>query len=112
MNSGSFAELPWDLIARLSVTLASLSIVLYIVSRVIYGIARHALHILILALAIAGAAQTGQFLREHQLLEYKNWAPQLAKLHIYFVENHPVPQSYVDQAIQLAKSNWVKLTSA
>jgi hypothetical protein len=103
----SFADLPWDLIAKISVTCASLVVILFLASRVLYDIARRAFNLTVLAFALVGCSYVYQLLRDHQ-----SWGLQLTKLNAYLAQHHPGPSSYLDQANALVASVWERFVSA
>ena len=70
----AFAELPWDVIWKASVTLAAVAVLLLFTSRIVVEIVKRAITVLLCVLVVVGAYHSYKFVKEGGLLEAQIWS--------------------------------------
>ena len=79
----AFIELPWDVIWKASVTLASISVLLLFTSKIVVEIIKRAITVLLCFFVAVGAYHSYKFVQEGGLLEAQIWSHYWA-----IVNNH------------------------
>jgi hypothetical protein len=70
----AFAELPWDVIWKASVTLAAIAVLLLFTSKIVVEIVKRAITVLLCFFVVVGAYYSYKFVKEGGLLEAQIWS--------------------------------------
>jgi fatty-acid desaturase len=100
MDLTAFTELPWDIIWKISVTVASIAVVLVVTSRILLDVTRKAASLLFWLLALAGAVYSYHLCRQHNLLNHQTWGPHIDTLTSTLTSHYPKLWNFLSAPVE------------